>query len=346
MALRYLGDVLLSTVLARSIKAANPDSAVDYLVFEGSGEILAGNPDVRNVHTVRPGSRDLVPLLRRWNRYDVSLGVNASDRTALQLIAAGRKSIGFANPGPKEWWKRRAFTQCSTYDPGRHVVELLLGQLKFLGIPPAPEVVLPVREEENAAAREATGGREFILLHPYTRWEYKKWPSGNWAMLSRRIEEKTGIRTLFTTAPGGFEGRIREEIREAGVEESRFLPGGMPLGRTAALISLANAYVGVDTVITHMAAALGKKTLAIFGPTPPWRWGPWPYGYKGAQPYPRRGGIQRQGNVVIVQKDWDCVACDRMGCDHRLDSTSRCLLELSVNDVFYETSRLIGTNRV
>lgn len=342
VSLRYIGDVLLSTPLARSIRTAWPGAAVDYLVFEGTESILEGNPDVRRVFTVRPDTRELGDILRRWNRYDVSLGVNASDRTALQLIGAGRKSIGFADPRPKEWWKRRAFTNCSTYDPGRHVVELLLGQLRFLGIPSAPEVVVPVGEEEKDAAREATQGREFILLHPCTRWEYKKWPSAHWAGLCRRIEDETGIRALFIAAPGAFERRILEEIRAEGIEESRFLQVGMSLGRTAALVSLATAYVGVDTVITHMAAALGRKTVAVFGPTPPWRWGPWPNGYTGVQPYPRRGGIQRQGNVVIVQKDWDCAACDRMGCDHRRESTSRCLTELLPGEVYEEFRGLAG----
>jgi heptosyltransferase-3 len=206
-----------------------------------------------------------------------------------------------------------------------------------------PEVVVPVREEHRTGARDATGGEEFILLHPCTRWEYKKWPSAHWAGLCRRIEGETGIRALFIRAPGAFERRILEEIRAEGIEESRFLPGGMSLGRIAALVSLARAYVGVDTVITHMAAALGKKTVAIFGPTPPWRWGPWPNGYTGVRPYPRRGGIQRQGNVVIVQKDWECVACDRMGCEHGRESASRCLTELSPEEVFPEVRRLINS---
>lgn len=346
VSLRYIGDVLLSTPLARSIRAASPDAAVDYLVFEGTESVLAGNPDVRNVYTVRPGRRDLLPLLRRWNGYDVSLGVNASDRTGFQVLAAGRKSIGFADPRPKEWWKRRSFTHCSTYEPDRHVVELLLGQLRFLGIPPVPEVRATVREEDLAAARETAGEGEFLLLHPYTRWAYKKWPSGNWAELCRRIEKEMGVRALFTVSPGEFEGRIREEICAAGIDADHFVRRDPSLPQLAALVSMAKGYVGVDTVVTHIAAALGRKIVALFGPTPPWRWGPWPNGYAGTRPYPRRGGVQRQGNVVIVQKDWDCAACDRMGCDHRPDSMSRCLVELSVEEVFGETSRLIGSNRM
>ncbi|HSL92439.1 MAG TPA: glycosyltransferase family 9 protein, partial [Candidatus Limnocylindrales bacterium] len=304
VSLRYNGDVLLSTPLARSIRAEYPEAAVDYLVFEGTEGILARNPDVRNVFTVRPGSRSLTALLGRWKEYDVSIGVNASDRTAFQLIAAGRRSIGFADPRPKEWWKRRLFSHCSTYDPERHVVELLLGQLRYLLIRPIPEVSIHFGEEALAAAREAAGAGDFLLLHPYTRWEYKKWPSAHWAGLCRRIEEATGERALFTVAPGGFEGRIREEILEAGIRRDRFVSRELPLTGLAALVSLAKAYVGVDTVVTHMAAALGRPTVAIFGPTPPHRWGPWPNGHPLAAPYVNRGGIQRNGNIVIVQKDW------------------------------------------
>jgi heptosyltransferase-3 len=336
VSLRYNGDVLLSTPLARSIRAAYPEASVDYLVFEGTEALLAGNPDVRSVFTLRPGSRSPGELLRRWNRYDVSIGVNASDRTAFQAIAAGRTSVGFADPRPKEWWKRLAFRHCTVYDPGKHVVELILGQLRFLGIPPVPVVSIHVRDEDLAEARRISGGGDFILLHPYTRWEYKKWPSRCWSDLCSLVERDAGTRTLFTAAPGAFEGRIREELRAEGVGEDRFVARPMSLPRLAALLSIAKAYVGVYTVVTHMAAALGRPTVAIFGPTPPHRWGPWPNGHPLAAPYGNRGGIQRKGNVVIVQKDWECVPCDRMGCDHRPDSTSRCLLELSVEEVYRE----------
>jgi len=343
VSLRYIGDVLLSTPLARSIRAAFPEAAVDYLVFEGTETILTGNPDVREVLTVPPGSRAVGGLLRRWKRYDVSVGVNASDRTAFQVIAAGKTSVGFADPRPKEWWKKRAFSHCSVYDPDKHVVELLLGQLRYLGIPPVPEVSVPVRDNDRAGATRACGGEEFVLLHPYTRWEYKKWPSVHWARLSGRIEREMGIRTLFTVAPGSFERRIREELAEAGVDESRFAPGPLTLGQAAALVAIAEAYVGIDTVITHMAAALGRRTVAIFGPTPPWRWGPWPNGHPVSTPYDHRGGTQRKGNIAIVQKDWDCVACDRMGCDHTPESASRCLVELSVEEVYSELFLLMNS---
>lgn len=341
VALRYIGDVLLSTALARSIKAARPDAAVDYVVFDGTQEILEGNPDVRAVRTVRPANRDLHDFLGSRKEYDVAVGANASDRTAFQVLARGKKTIGFADPRPKGWWKRLAFTRCSVYDPGKHVVELLLGQLRFLDIPPVPEVSVHYREEHLDAARRESGPGEFVLLHPYTRWEYKKWPSRHWAGLSRRIEGELGIRTLFTAAPGAFERRIRGELEAEGIGGDRFLSRVFSLAELAALLSMSKAYVGVDTVVTHMAAALGRPTTAVFGPTPAWRWGPWPNGHPVATPYAPGGGIQRKGNIVIVQKDWECASCDRMGCDHAPESGSRCLLELASDEVFRELKGLV-----
>lgn len=341
VSLRYIGDVLLSTPLARSIKAFFPDASVDYLVFGGTEAVLAGNPAVRKVLTVRPGSRDPRDLLGRWRSYDVAIGTNASDRTAFQLIAKGKHTVGFSESRPKEWWKRVLFTHCSGYDPGRHVVELLLGQLRHLGIPPVPKVSVHFGEGDLADARKAAGPGDFVLLHPYTRWEYKKWPAGEWAALSRRIEEVAGIRTLFSLAPGAAESRIREELRHAGIQEGQFVRGPLSLSCMAALLSMAKGYVGVDTVITHMAAALEKKTVAIFGPTPAWRWGPWPNGHSAGSPYRPGGGIQRRGDIVIVQKDWECASCDRMGCDHAPTSASRCLVELSAEEVYPEFSRLL-----
>jgi heptosyltransferase-3 len=346
VSLRYIGDVLLSTPLARSIKAAHPEAAVDFLVFEGTEGILGRNPDVRRVISVRPGSRSVSDLLGHFKEYDVAIGVNASDRTAFQLLSAGKTQFGFADPRPKEWWKRRFFTRCTTYDPKRHVVELLLGQLRHLGIPPIPEVSIHFGEEDLTAAREAAGEGDFVLLHPYTRWEYKKWPAANWAGLCRRIEEDAGERALFTVAPGSFEGGIRAEILETGVGADRFVSRELSLPQLAALVSLAKAYVGVDTVVTHIAAATGRNTVAIFGPTPPWRWGPWPNGHPVATPYEHRGGIQRRRNITIVQKDWECAACDRMGCDHAPESASRCLVELSVDEVYSELFRLTSSTGI
>jgi heptosyltransferase-3 len=100
--------------------------------------------------------------------------------------------------------------------------------------------------------------------------------------------------------------------------------------------------VGTDTVITHMAAALGVPTVALFGPSNPVKWGPWPKGYcREGSPYVMRG-TQRAGNVILLQGNGECVPCREEGCDRHIGSFSRCLLELSADEVIRAVEEGLG----
>jgi heptosyltransferase-3 len=80
-----------------------------------------------------------------------------------------------------------------------------------------------------------------------------------------------------------------------------------------------------------MAAALGTPTIALFGPSNPVKWGPWPKGYEQyTNPY-RMEGTQRVNNVV--QGAGDCVPCMHEGCDRHNASLSDCLQNLPVAKV-------------
>jgi heptosyltransferase-3 len=94
------------------------------------------------------------------------------------------------------------------------------------------------------------------------------------------------------------------------------------------LIQGALAYVGVDTSITHLAAACNTPTIALFGPTPPTNFGPWPNGFIGEQPYQLRARAQTVGNVTILQGPGECVPCRKAGCEDRASSHSECLDQL------------------
>jgi len=339
VSLRYIGDILLSTALARSIKAALPDASVDYLVFKGNEGILEGNPDIRRVLTTRPPGRDWRSLVSHFREYDAALGANASDITAAQLLVKGRTTVGFAERRPRDWWKRALLTHTSVYDHNRHTVELLLGQLRPLDIPPVPEVSIHLQEKDFAVARRAAGDGPFVLLHPYTRWFFKMWAPEKWASLHRLVEEKSGLRALFTTAPGTVEEGIRREILAAGVREEAFVREPLPIRQVGALIALSIAYAGIDTVVTHMAAIIGRPTVAVFGPTPVYRWGPWVNGSSPASPWSKDGGTQSIGHVTVVQGECDTAGCDKMGCDHRKDSRSRCLDDLQPEAVYEELAQ-------
>jgi heptosyltransferase-3 len=111
------------------------------------------------------------------------------------------------------------------------------------------------------------------------------------------------------------------------------MAGKLSLAESAFLISRAKCYVGPDTALTHVAAALGTPTVALFGPSNPVKWGPWPRGYNAdSNPYQMRG-TQHVGNVVLLQGEGDCVPCMEEGCDRRITSLSACLQGMPVEKV-------------
>ena len=107
---------------------------------------------------------------------------------------------------------------------------------------------------------------------------------------------------------------------------------GLDWPSLAALLKGAAVYVGPDTSVTHLAAATGCPTVALYGPTSPRLMGPWPVGGL-AEPWAPAGTMQRRGNVWVVQNPLPCLPCEKLGCAGHLDSHSQCLDELSVRQV-------------
>jgi heptosyltransferase-3 len=119
--------------------------------------------------------------------------------------------------------------------------------------------------------------------------------------------------------------------------------GRLDFNQLAGLLQRAALYVGPDTSVSHLAAASGVPTLAIFGPTNPQRWAPWPAVDSG-QPvrFVRRGFTQTTGNVTLLQSDLPCVPCSRAGCEDHVQSRSDCLLAITPERVLEEALRLLG----
>ena len=101
--------------------------------------------------------------------------------------------------------------------------------------------------------------------------------------------------------------------------------GKLSIPQAGTLIRGAALYIGVDTSITHLAAACNTSTITLFGATPPTNFGPWPNGFIGTQPYQLRARTQTTGNVTILQGPGECVPCRKAGCLDKADSYSECL---------------------
>jgi heptosyltransferase-3 len=92
-------------------------------------------------------------------------------------------------------------------------------------------------------------------------------------------------------------------------------------------------YVGMDTVNMHMAAALGKRVFAVFGPTKPFQWAPWSNALQSHAHESKP--VQTYGKITLFQADIPCVPCGLAGCDDN-DGIAECLYQIPPERIFAE----------
>ncbi len=347
---RRLGDVLLATPVMRSLKRAFPECAIDVLVFAGTEAPLAGNPDVRRVLTIdeRPSLGAHFALMgKTFQRYDIALSLVPGDRSTVYAWLAGHKSIGLVINETKHAWKKWLLNRSIPFDNhNTHTVVMHLRVLEPLGVPPLAEVVFTPRAEDINAARAALIRQgvtaSYAVLHSFPKFRYKMWHDQGWIEVAKWLQER-GLQVVITGSADADESAYCASL--AARCGAKTLAGTLTLPATAAVIADAAVYLGPDTVTTHMAAALGVPTVALFGPSDPLKWGPWPRSQTGLDNPWRHIGSQTRGNVQIVQGNTLCAPCFLEGCDRRTNSASDCLTGLPARRVIDALERQLTVLR-
>ncbi len=335
---RRIGDVVLTTPLIRSLKRAWPAAAIDVLVFAGTEGVLAANPDIRRVLTIaeRPRWRDHFALgATIARRYDVALSVVPSDRPTFYAWLAGRWRAGLIVDAPKHRWKQRLLHRWAAFDNrNTHTVLMHLALAGTLDIAPCYDVVAAWRESDRSELVRALPfalSEPYAVLHAFPKFNYKMWRREAWVEVAQWLQARD-VRVVLSGSGDTDELDYVEAIARA-IPGAVNLAGKLALSQVACLLAHARAYVGPDTAVTHMAAALGIPVIAFYGPTDPVKWGPWPAGYAHAGNPWRRNGTQRVNNVTLIQGRAACAPCFNEGCDRHVASFSDCLQQLPVSTV-------------
>lgn len=336
ISLRFLGDVLLTTPLIRSLKAAHPLAAIDALVFAGTEGVLEGNPDLRQVLTTERGE-PLVLWRRLWRKYDLAVVAETADRPHLcGLIAAGRR-VGLLPPeAGKAWWKRLSVARGVVSPPDRSRPLSYEMLARSMGIDWNPEMVAPTADMPAIAWRDVLGfdveRERFAALHLAPRFRYKRWNTPGWHALIEWLHGEN-LRVVITGGPGEDERAYVRELLAGVAAPVTDVCGRLRFAQTADLLRRAALYVGPDTATTHLAAACGAPTVALFGPTDPRLWGPLPrLGLP--SPYAKVAALQWRDNVALLQEpSLACVPCQEEGCDKHRESRAECLDRMSAERV-------------
>ena len=322
VALRRLGDVLLTTPLIRSLRRAWPDATIEALVFADTAGILAGNPDLNGIVTMPPRpttGQGLILAAKLWRRYDLAISTQSGDRPTGFAVIAGRRRVGLIEADVNGRVKQVLLNRSLTVGRGVHRVEEMLRLTDLIGIERVPELVAP----RSADAGGMPAG-PYAVIHAAPMFRYKQWSKQGWRELAAALVAR-GLTVMATGGPAESERRYLDDVWSGA--PVRRLDGQLDWPQLGDLLANARIYVGPDTSVTHLAAASGCATVALYGPTDPRLWGPWPVGGLPTM-WQATGPIQQRGNVWLVQNVLTCTQCQLEGCERRLESPSICLDEL------------------
>jgi heptosyltransferase I len=286
-----MGDVIHTFPAVSDIRAAFPEALIDWVVEESFADLPALHPAVHQVHRV---------AMRRWRK---AWGASAAERKALWQVMrephydhvidlqgllksayvawhlTGLRS-GFDWSSAREPLATLSYQRRFAVSRELHAIARtrhLAAQALGYAVPPGT-AVFGLRSDPHAAPVALFSGDDrpyLVCLHATARPE-KLWPAEHWQSFGRDAMKRGYSVVLPWGSPAEREaaqtlaGSLNAESQTKGA----IVPGPLSLAQAAAMLAQAQAVIGVDTGLTHLAAALDKNTVCIFGATESWRYGP------------------------------------------------------------------------
>jgi heptosyltransferase-1 len=258
-----MGDIIHTLPAAASLKHSHPGSHLTWVVERRWAPLLAGNPFIDGLVLLRRDS--FAGVAESWRRlraarYDFAVDFQGLIKSALAASAARAGRIfGFHETQARErlaalFYSDKAIARST------HMVDRNLDLAAAAGATAALRAFpLPPGRSEG----ELPPG-DFVLASPLAGWQSKQWPSEYYRVLAARLRAEMGIPLVLNGPPGASLPPM-----EGAVAHYSGIDGLIDVTRRAA------AVIGVDSGPLHLAAALEKPGVAIFGPTDPARNGPY-----------------------------------------------------------------------
>jgi lipopolysaccharide heptosyltransferase II len=304
--LRSIGDTVLATPSLAALRRFLPEARIDLLLEDWVAPLLAGFDAVDEIITVAPGStsaRLRVARRLRAARYDVAYNLHGGTTATLLVRASGaRQRVGYAAyqygflynhlaPPAAELWQQ---TQT-------HSAEQQLALLGWTGVPvsdrpPARLCVTPAADASVRAKLRAAGLDEpqpFCLIHPAAAFDSKQWATENFARVVEHLAAR-GFAAVAVAAP-------KERAVLARLHELTTVPlitsTDLTLPELVALAARAHLFVGNDSGVAHIAAAVRTPVVVIFGSSNVAHWRPWTH-----------------APAAVVREEMPCAPCPGYTC--------------------------------
>ena len=292
-----MGDILHALPAVTALRQTHPAWQIDWLVEPAWTALLSSRTDKTNIETGpdqpvvsrvipactkawgrRPLSSATIRELRTIRktllegRYDAMIDFQGAVRSAFLGRATGaRRRIGESSP--REWAARWLYTD-RVVTRGAHVIEQDVELAAALAGDPLEPVQpwLPVDDPAEAwcTALLADDTRPVAMLNPGAGWGAKRWPTDRYAAVAQELATR-GFRILVNAGPKEEELAQQIQSQSGGAAQ----PVRCSLAELTALTRRATVVIAGDTGPLHLACALGRPVVGIYGPTDPARNGPY-----------------------------------------------------------------------
>ena len=327
-----LGDVSHALPVLRLLKRHFSTAEIYWWIDSALAPLIEGDPDLAGIvrferkRWARPQHWPEMFRSVRWLRdqnFDLVIDLQCLARSgAFAWLARGKFLVGLdeVREGARGFYDiavpRKSFLT--------HAVDWYLSVLPALGVPVHTNFTwLPARPEISAAVNSKlkTQDSKLILLQPGARWANKRWPVQHFAGLVRALVQKFPDARFAILGDKGDQP-LGQVIAQAAPEHCHNLCGATSLPEMIEWVRCGDLLITNDTGPMHVAAALGKPLVALFGPTEPRRTGPY-------------GQLQN-----VLRLDLPCSPCLKADCTY--EKTDECLRALSPATVLARVEKFLA----
>ena len=324
-----LGDVIHSLPFLKAIKNTFHDADIEWVISKNLKGILEDNPLINKLIVFDKDSwtkignlsktvREAIGLINilKSGHYDMVVDLQGLLRSGLiTFFTSSPLKVGFKNAreGSSIFYNKKISVNGSL-----HAVDRCLEIAKSIGVKiDKVEFPLFINDAERKKIKNLIGDlQEYVVVIPSARWKTKRWSPENFGALISKLSVP-----CIVTGSRADEQIVKEVMRFSNGKGTNFC-GKTNLKELTALIAGAKAVVSNDSGPMHIAAALGVPVIALFGPTDPYKTGPY--------------GWQEKKNLRVIRALISCSPCFKKKCKDLL-----CMDGISIGAVLKELEEYI-----